>query len=69
MIKRLILYAIIVIGFSSCATMQKGDFLNHDSMYKNWDHMIFSIWGHKNPTVEDRQRSVEQGWWGIEIKK
>ena len=67
MIKRLILYAIIVVGFTSCASMQKGDFLNHDTMYKNNAHMIFSWWGYKSPSVEDHRKSVSQDWWGEEV--
>ena len=67
MIKRLVLYAIIVIGFSSCAAMQKGDFLKHDSMYKNWDHMVFSIMG-SNDLATTHEQSVAEGWWGIPQK-
>lgn len=61
----MIMLALFVTGCSG--TLQQSEFLEHDSMYKNWDHMKFSIFGHRNPTAEDQQKSIDQGWWGFEV--
>jgi hypothetical protein len=45
----------------------QSEYMEHDTMYKNWDHMKFSWFGNKNPTPEDQRKSVEQGWWGYEV--
>ena len=44
-----------------------GEWLKHDTAYKSWDHMKFSWFGYQNPTDEDMQKSMEQGWWGFEV--
>ena len=49
------------------AAARDSEFWQHDTIYKNWDHMKFSISGYKNPTEETGKKSLEQGWWGIEI--
>jgi len=43
------------------------EFYNHDTLYKNSDHMKFSMWEYKNPTSEAAMKSSEQGWWGEAI--
>ncbi len=60
----LILMALLLTG---CSAMTQSEFLQHDTMYKNYDHMAFSWNGYSNPTAQDAQESAEQGWWGIEV--
>jgi len=36
------------------------EFWQHDSVYKNWDHMKFSLFDHKSPTPEVAKKSQEQ---------
>jgi hypothetical protein len=36
-------------------------------MYKNWDHMRYSLTGYTNPTAETGEMSQDQGWWGIDV--
>ncbi|MDA8141512.1 MAG: hypothetical protein M0036_22950 [Desulfobacteraceae bacterium] len=45
----------------------RSEYWDHDTMYKSWDHMIYSWYGYRHPTAADNQKSVEQGWWGIEV--
>ena len=61
----LILFGLLICGCGASA--KKSEFWQHDSVYKNWDHMKYSLWGYKHPTEETGKKSVEQGWWGIEI--
>jgi hypothetical protein len=61
-----LLLSLVLLG---CGHMAKeSEFWEHDTMYKNWDHMKFSLWGYKNPTEENAQKFKEQGWWGIKVK-
>ena len=66
--KRVILLVGMALVFASCSqSMVQSEFLQHDAMYKNWDHMKFSIFGYTEPTPEDAQKSIDQGWWGIDV--
>jgi hypothetical protein len=43
------------------------DFYNHDSVFKDWDHVKFSWWGYRTPNAQAAQMSQDRGWWGEEI--
>jgi hypothetical protein len=66
--KKLLAIAILALFVVSCgqAAMQS-QLYKHDTLYKNWDHMMFSWFGHRHPTAEDRANAIKQGWWGIEV--
>ena len=52
---------------AGCGTAaQKSELWEHNSIYKNWDHMRFSWGGHKAVSQEEAVKSVEEGWWGKE---
>jgi hypothetical protein len=53
--------------FGCGAAATQSDFWKHDSLYKNWDHTKFSLSGYQSPTGGDAKKSMEQGWWGIEV--
>ncbi len=53
--------------FGCGAAATQSEFWKHDSMYKNWDHTKFSWSGYRSPVKEDQRKSMEQGWWGIEV--
>lgn len=61
--KKLIVLLFMVLLLSACSD----EFLAHDSLFKDWDHVKFSWGGYKNPTAEDVKMSNEQGWWGEAI--
>jgi hypothetical protein len=67
--KKLIVFGIIMALLTmGCGHMAKeSEFYDHNSMYKDFDHMKFSMWGHKNPSVEVAQVSTSEDWWGIGI--
>lgn len=64
--RKLIVLVFMALFLVSCG-QSLSEFAQHDTMYKNWDHMRFSWFGHRNPTAEDAQNSIEQGWWGVEV--
>lgn len=66
--KKLCLLAFLAFFIIGCGqSAVRSEFYEHDTVYKNWDHMKYSWFGHRNPTPEDGIKSVEQGWWGIEV--
>lgn len=66
--KKLFLLLLTALFLYGCgAGARESGFWKHDSMYKNWDHLKFSLFGYKNPASEQAKKSQEQGWWGIEI--
>ncbi len=56
----LLALTLLIVGCSS-------EFYKHDSVYKDWGHAKFSLWGYENPTAEHAKMSEERGWWGEEI--
>ena len=63
--KKLGLLLLIGLFLAGCGTAAKeSEFWEHSTMYKNWDHLKYSWYGYKKPTLKAGKESVEQGWWG-----
>ena len=66
--KKVVALVMMALFLASCSgTLMQSEFMEHDTMYKNWDHMKFSWFGHTNPINEDQQKSIEQQWWGFDV--
>ena len=66
--KKLLVVIMLGLFLYGCgATAQQSEYWTHDSHFKNWDHLKFSLWGYKNPTADTQKNSQEQGWWGTEV--
>ena len=61
--KKLGLVLLMLLFLAGCGS----EFLKHDTMYKNWDHMQYSQGGYWSPSHEAGEKSQEQGWWGEEV--
>ena len=62
MMKILIILFMIIAVCAGCGSLAKeSEFWQHDSHFKNWEHMKFSLWGYKNCTDETAKKSMEQG--------
>ena len=61
--KKILFLLIVVVFLAGCSA----EWYEHDTIYKNHDHMFYSMGGYKNTTPEDLQSSETQGWWGDEI--
>ena len=65
---KLIKFAMVIIFlFVMMGCGGTGDWRQHDTMYKNWDHLKFSWTGYTSPTMKDVEKSSSQNWWGEEI--
>jgi hypothetical protein len=65
--KRTIFLFILLLFLASCSSITKSEFLQHRTMYRNWDHMKFSWFGYRHPTAKDVKEAKEQNWWGIKV--
>ena len=60
----LVLMAVLFLAGCGASAKQSGLY-EHSSLYKDWDHMKFSLFGYKSVTADDAKKSKEQGWWGV----
>jgi len=68
--KRIFYVFLTVMFLSGCgAAARESGFYEHDTMYKNWDHLKFSICGFKQVDQKSAQLSQKQDWWGIPINQ
>jgi len=68
--KKLVVLIFMVLFLVSCGSsslMSRSEYLQHDKLYKNWDHMKFSLFGPDNASSEDLQKSIDQEWWGLDV--
>ncbi len=66
------LFLLLIAGcfISGCGTgAQLSEFYEHDTLYKNYDHMKYSWCGYKNPTDDSYQKSGNEKWWGIPVEE
>jgi hypothetical protein len=67
--KRAFVLLMVVVLFSGCgAAVRESGFYDHSTMYKNWDHMKFSIAGYKEVSPDEAKKSQVEEWWGIAVK-
>lgn len=67
--KRFFVVVMAVLFLSGCgAAARQSGFYEHDTMYKSWDHLKFSISGYKSVDELEVKQSKEQGWWGTAIE-
>lgn len=63
--KKTVWLLLLVAFLMGCGTAaQRSEFYQHDTHYKNWDHMKFSWFTYQQPTKDDAKMSGQQGWWG-----
>ena len=66
--KKLCLLFLLGVFLTGCGNLgSQSEFWQHESMYKNWEHTKFSIFGYQSPSTETGEKSQDQEWWGIEV--
>ena len=66
--KKLFLVLIMAMFLLGCGgSAKKSEFWEHDTMYRNMDHLKFSWKGYKSPTPKTQKMSQTEDWWGIPI--
>jgi len=66
--KRLFLVALAALFLAGCgAAARESGYYEHNTMYKDWDHLKFSICGYSHADQKVAQESKTENWWGKEI--
>ena len=69
-VKRLLVLLGMVLILAGCgAAARESGFYEHNTMYRDWDHFIFSLNGYKKVDPKKAQESKAQEWWGITIEE
>ena len=65
-----VIIAIVVAAglFIGCVAAQRSEFYQHDSMYKDWDHLKYSWGGYKHQATESIEESSDENWWGLPVE-
>jgi uncharacterized protein YcfL len=66
--KRWFLLMMAVLFLAGCASARESGYYEHNTLYKNWDHMKFSWGDYKNADQKDGQKSKDEGWWGVTVQ-
>ena len=70
--KKLIIIIVIVVAVGllmGCRTAaQRSEYYQHDSMYKDWDHLKYSWGGYKHQSTESIKESSDENWWGLPVE-
>jgi hypothetical protein len=65
--KKMLALLVVSACVAGCGTAaKKSELWEHDSIYKSWDHMRFSLGGPQEVSQEEAKKSVAEGWWGKE---
>ncbi len=64
MMKRLLLILVAVAFFAGCAAAEKSEFFQHDTMYRDVDHLWYSWYKYKKTDEKDIKKSLDENWWG-----
>ena len=65
--KKLLALLFVIVCVAGCGTAaKKSELWEHDTIYRNLDHMGFSWGGHKEVSQQEVKKSFEEGWWGKE---
>ena len=60
----------MVLVLAGCgAAAKESGFYEHNTMYRGWDHFIFSLYGYKKADPKKAQESTAQDWWGKTIEE
>jgi hypothetical protein len=67
--KKFFFVAMAVLFLAGCGTAAKESaYYEHNTHYRNWEHLKFSICGYQNIDKKDVQESQKECWWGIPVE-
>ncbi|MBU0574882.1 MAG: hypothetical protein KJ704_01380 [Proteobacteria bacterium] len=68
--KRLFVVMMTALFLSGCgAAARESGYFEHDTLYKNWEHMKFSVSGCNKVDQKEAMLSKEQDWWGLTVER
>jgi hypothetical protein len=67
--KRLLAVAMAALFIAGCgAVARESGYYEHDTLYKDCDHMKFSISGYKDIDQQVVKECKDRDWWGLEVE-
>ena len=68
--KKLFIVLLGIMFLSGCgAAARESGYYEHNTLYKSWEHLKFSIFGYTQVDKKEAQLSNEQNWWGETVKQ
>ena len=68
--KRLFVVMMTALFLSGCgAAARESGYFEHNTLYKNWEHLRFSMCGFKGVDQKEAMQSKEQDWWGLTVER
>lgn len=68
--KRLFVVMMTALFLSGCgAAARESGYFEHNTLYKNWEHLKFSVSGYNKVDQKEAMLSKEQGWWGLTVER
>lgn len=65
--KKLLVLLVVGACLAGCGTAaKKSELWEHNTIYKNYDHLRFSWGDHEEVSQQEVNQSVAEGWWGKE---
>jgi hypothetical protein len=49
------------------AAARDSGFYQHNTMYRNFDHLKFSAYGYTKVEPKELEKTKKQDWWGVTI--
>lgn len=65
----MVLLAMALVLSGCGAAARESAFYEHNTMYRNCDHLKFSIYGYKQVDQKEARLSKEENWWGIPVNQ
>jgi uncharacterized protein YceK len=66
--KRWLVVIMVVLFLAGCGTAaRESGYYEHNTHFKSWEHMKFSLWGYKDVKPVEVKMSKEGAWWGIQV--
>ncbi|MBU1184200.1 MAG: hypothetical protein KJ663_03380 [Proteobacteria bacterium] len=68
--KRLFVVMMTALFLSGCGVAaRESGYYEHNTLYKNWEHLKFSMCGYNKVDQKEAMLSKEQGWWGLTVER
>lgn len=68
--KKLFAIIMMLLFLSGCgAAARQSEFYEHNTMYRNGNHLLFSTYGYNQVDSKEVRQSKAQDWWGIPVEQ
>lgn len=57
----------VFVLFGCGAAARESGFYEHNTMYKSYSHLKFSVYGYKQVDPKEVELTKKQDWWGVTV--